>query len=63
MHHVEALRGVLLVGLVVDEAGEVRLLAQELDHKELVTLIPGQGEEEGVELLKPLLKIPTSRRC
>ena len=55
VHHVEALGGVLLVRLVVDQAGEVRLLAKELDHEELVALVPGKGEEESVELLKPFL--------
>ena len=55
VHHVQALGGVLLVGLVVDQAGKVSLLAEELDHKELVPLVPGQREQEGVELFKSLL--------
>ena len=56
VHHVEALGRVLLVRLVVDEAGEVRLLAQELHHEELIALVPREREQEGVELLKPLLR-------
>ena len=56
VHHVETLGRVLLVRLVVDEAGEVRLLAQELHHEELVALVPREREQEGVELLKPLLR-------
>ena len=56
MHHVETLGRVLLVRLVVDEAGEVRLLAQELHHEELVALVPREREQEGVKLLKPLLR-------
>ena len=57
VHHVQALGGVLLVGLIVDQAGEVSLFPKELNNKELIALIPGKGEQEGVELFKPLLKV------
>ena len=57
VHHVEALGGVLLVRLVVDQTGEVSLLPEELNHKELVALISGKGEQEGVEFFKPLLRV------
>ena len=57
VHHVQALGGVLLVSLVVDQTGEVSLLPEELNHKELVALISGKGEQEGVEFFKPLLRV------
>ena len=56
VHHVQALGGVLLVGLIVDQTGEVSLLPEKLNNKELVALISRKGEQEGVELFKPLLK-------
>ena len=57
VHHVQALGGVLLVRLVVDQTGEVSLLPEELNHKELVALVPGKREQEGVEFFKPLLRV------
>ena len=43
------------MSLVVNESGEVGFVTQELDHDELVAHVPWQGEQEGVELLEPLL--------
>ena len=41
--------------LVVDQAGEVSFLTQELDNKELVSLVSWKRKQEGVELFKTFL--------
>ena len=56
VHHAKTLRSIFLVRLVVDQAGEVSFLTQELNNKELVSLVSWKRKQEGVELFKTFLK-------